>query len=178
MLRRLPVVNPFRKRYSIICPTTHGAKIVAEPMLRHMALNVGKIDFADVHLSHCSRKLVPPLPPHREPLPIRHALDRTGVPYTKVVPVEPQSLPRDSHNFSYYSRGWPELCKQGHFGPETGRQRMSTNCDQPRETWKTKTRTAVVILLASSLAELAAARQQNLGEQIKSPVEGNKREHR
>jgi acetyl-CoA hydrolase len=112
------------------------------------AINQGKIDFADVHLSHCSQQLVEgffgkidfavieasdisddgrvyfttaigngptylqlaekvvieinrhhparvrefsdilalPLPPHREPIPIRHPLDRIGAPFAMVDP--------------------------------------------------------------------------------------------
>ncbi|HUL03927.1 MAG TPA: succinate CoA transferase [Gemmatimonadales bacterium] len=114
------------------------------------AINAGKIDFADVHLSHCSQQLfegffgkidvavieasdisddgrvffttsignaptylqlaekvvieinrhhparvrefsdilILPLPPHREPIPIRHPLDRIGVPYAMVDPAK------------------------------------------------------------------------------------------
>jgi propionyl-CoA:succinyl-CoA transferase len=114
------------------------------------AINAGKIDFADVHLSHCSQQLfegffgkvdfavieasdisddgkvyfttaignnpsylqlaekvvieinrhhskrvrefsdilILPLPPHREPIPIRHPLDRIGVPYAVVEPAK------------------------------------------------------------------------------------------
>ncbi len=114
------------------------------------AINAGKIDFADVHLSHCSQQLfegffgkidfavieasdisddgrvsfttaigngptylqlaekvvieinrhhpkrvrelsdilILPLPPHREPTPIRHPLDRIGVPYAMVDPAK------------------------------------------------------------------------------------------
>jgi propionyl-CoA:succinyl-CoA transferase len=114
------------------------------------AINAGKIDFADVHLSHCSQQLfercfgkidfavieasdisddgrvsfttaigngptylqlaekvvieinrqhpkrvrefsdilILPLPPHREPIPIRHPIDRIGVPYAMVDPAK------------------------------------------------------------------------------------------
>jgi succinate CoA transferase len=114
------------------------------------AINAGKIDFADVHLSHCSQQLfegffgkidfavieasdisddgrvyfttavgngptylqlaekvvieinrhhptrvrelsdilILPLPPHREPIPIRHPLDRIGAPHAMVDPAK------------------------------------------------------------------------------------------
>jgi acetyl-CoA hydrolase len=114
------------------------------------AINAGKIEFADIHLSHCSQQLVEgffgkidvavieasdisddgrvsfttaigngptylqlaekvvieinrhhpkrvrelsdililPRPPHREPIPIRHPLDRIGVPYAMVDPAK------------------------------------------------------------------------------------------